>query len=515
MKAGIATRQEACTLGNKPTPSDPKKCVLLSEIGTYGCRLVADPSVDYVSYQAVKYSDLERMLGSFTFSFDMNGHGTAIPSQTVTENEHATEPTAPTASGYRFNGWFKDDGTFQQPWIFDIDKVTANTEVHAQWGVGQYTLRVNALPSSEYGYVTGGGIYEAGTSVSIQAFPNEGYAFLQWKEGESKTNPRTVTVNNDSEYNALFYRVPTGSPLRLVDTNKFLYTYDEWASIPSASKPTAIGVAVFDQPLASWLVFYKTNVPNGGQSVLGDSNNLPNPPFVPGKASEFLYPHSGKASSDIYLNKWPNSPTYAANRAAALTDGGLSWYVPNLYEITQLFSIANESEAGAHDGFNSYFSLASGCTTLTVCADGSGHAYWTSDIGWGGGHGTSGKIEPFRVYFRDNSWFQYWSSGNYVYTTDPNYFRPCARIPIHSVHATFSRGGGTDIIQGNPPSYISVSSGESFMLPSSGMVHQSLSFLGWQRPQGAITPGITGNILLPGTYVHITSNSEFVAVWGE
>lgn len=60
--------------------------------------------------------------------------------------------------------------------------------------------------SPTMGSVIGGGSYEEGTTVTIQAVPNSCYEFAHWQDG-SVQNPRTVVVNGDMTYTASF--VPT------------------------------------------------------------------------------------------------------------------------------------------------------------------------------------------------------------------------------------------------------------------------------------------------------------------
>ncbi len=64
--------------------------------------------------------------------FDVNGHGTAPSSLTAKYNTKISEPTAPTADGYTFGGWYKDSDCTEK-WIFGTDTVTANTTLYAKW----------------------------------------------------------------------------------------------------------------------------------------------------------------------------------------------------------------------------------------------------------------------------------------------------------------------------------------------------------------------------------------------
>ena len=67
-----------------------------------------------------------------TVTFNANGHGTAPAAQTVATGGKATEPTAPTAEGYTFGGWYKEASCINE-WTFATDTVSADTTLYAKW----------------------------------------------------------------------------------------------------------------------------------------------------------------------------------------------------------------------------------------------------------------------------------------------------------------------------------------------------------------------------------------------
>jgi uncharacterized repeat protein (TIGR02543 family) len=70
---------------------------------------------------------------TYTVTFNANGHGTAPAALTgVTNGSTISAPTAPTASGYTFGGWYKED-TCANQWNFASDTVTAATTLYAKW----------------------------------------------------------------------------------------------------------------------------------------------------------------------------------------------------------------------------------------------------------------------------------------------------------------------------------------------------------------------------------------------
>ncbi len=69
---------------------------------------------------------------TYSVTFDVQGHGTAPATQTVTAGGHATEPTAPSETGWTFGGWYKEAGCDNQ-YVFATEVVNENTIVYAKW----------------------------------------------------------------------------------------------------------------------------------------------------------------------------------------------------------------------------------------------------------------------------------------------------------------------------------------------------------------------------------------------
>lgn len=68
-----------------------------------------------------------------TVTFNANGHGTAPAPQNIewSNQDKATEPTAPTADGYNFLGWYTN-AACTTPWNFD-NIVTGDMTLYAKW----------------------------------------------------------------------------------------------------------------------------------------------------------------------------------------------------------------------------------------------------------------------------------------------------------------------------------------------------------------------------------------------
>lgn len=68
---------------------------------------------------------------TYNVNFEMGEHGKQVPAQTVVAGQKAAVPTAPTAKGWVFKGWYADK-ELKTPFDFNI-AITADTTVYAKW----------------------------------------------------------------------------------------------------------------------------------------------------------------------------------------------------------------------------------------------------------------------------------------------------------------------------------------------------------------------------------------------
>ena len=124
--------------------------------------------------------------GYHTVTFDMKGHGTQVAAQNIADGGVATTPTpAPTASNYRFDGWYTDPGctsaySFATPVVADIT-------LYAKWtytgggGAANYTVRFMANGGTgtmaNQQRTVGDGV-----ALTANAFTRSGYTFANWKD---------------------------------------------------------------------------------------------------------------------------------------------------------------------------------------------------------------------------------------------------------------------------------------------------------------------------------------------
>ena len=84
-----------------------------------------------VTLDGIPYNIKVTDANEFTVSFEMNGHGTQVPSQQVDLNGKATKPADPSESGYIFGGWYADSGLKTQ-FTFN-EEIKKDTTVYARW----------------------------------------------------------------------------------------------------------------------------------------------------------------------------------------------------------------------------------------------------------------------------------------------------------------------------------------------------------------------------------------------
>ena len=141
---------------------------------------------------------------------------TANPTNGGTVTGAGSYPSGSTATlkaiantGYIFTNWTKDGSVVSTDATYSFT-VSENASYVANFTVApQYAITVTANPT-EGGTVTGAGNYYQGTSVTLTATANTGYAFVNWTKNGAQvsTNPTyTFTVTGAGNYVANFETV--------------------------------------------------------------------------------------------------------------------------------------------------------------------------------------------------------------------------------------------------------------------------------------------------------------------
>ena len=148
---------------------------------------------------------IEEEIAQYTITANANNNSWGTVTGGGTYNAGATCTLVATpASGYQFQSW-KKNGTVVSTNASYSFTVTENATYTAYFGeapINYYTITTVVTPNGA-GTVTGGGTYQEGSSVTVEAIPNVGYTFAQWQNG-STLNPFTTTVTHDITYTAYF-----------------------------------------------------------------------------------------------------------------------------------------------------------------------------------------------------------------------------------------------------------------------------------------------------------------------
>ena len=134
-------------------------------------------------------------------TYNMQSHGTnpASNGYVVAYGSTLTAPTAPTASGYTFGGWYKE-AACTNAWNFSTDTVTADTVLYAKWTANSHSV---TYPTTTTGYSLGGTkptTANYGTTVSFTVAPTSGYRIKSVKYTPAGGSATNCTAGSSNEY---------------------------------------------------------------------------------------------------------------------------------------------------------------------------------------------------------------------------------------------------------------------------------------------------------------------------
>lgn len=152
---------------------------------------------------ASKYAfELEEVVANvYTLTTNVVGEGSVEGNAgSYVEGTTATLTATP-AEHYDFLNWtYGSETSTDNPLIITVNSdltVTANFQEHTK-----YTITASAA-NNAMGYVTGGGTYYAGETVTLKAVANSTYCFVNWSDGNTDAT-RTFTATTDVTLKANF-----------------------------------------------------------------------------------------------------------------------------------------------------------------------------------------------------------------------------------------------------------------------------------------------------------------------
>ena len=275
------------------------------------------------------------------------------------------------ASGYQFDSWKKNGNVVSTNpnYSFTVTENATYTAYFSQTPVTYYTITTNVTPSGS-GTVTGGGTYPAGSSITLEAIPNNGYAFSQWQDG-STSNPRTLTVNGDATYTATFtqlqYTITTsispagagtvtgggayhyGDNCTLTATANSGYEFQGWNDGNTQNPRTftvtgnAAYTAIFSEVGATYYTVTATVSPSGAGTVTGTGTY---------EAGSVITLHA-VANPGYTFDRWSDNSTQ--NPRTVTVNGDMdftAYFNQNQYVITV---VASPSNGGSVTGGGAYY----------------------------------------------------------------------------------------------------------------------------------------------------------------
>ena len=147
----------------------------------------------FVALFAISQYTIEVVSDNPTYGF-VTGGGTYYYGDTI---EIAATPYI----GFEFVSW--TDGNTDNPRTVIV---TENMTYTAHFQLQQCIIKTEVTPE-DAGTIEGGGTYDYGSTVQLVVHNNTGYRFQMWDDGNI-TNPRTIFVEGDATYTAVFEPLP-------------------------------------------------------------------------------------------------------------------------------------------------------------------------------------------------------------------------------------------------------------------------------------------------------------------
>lgn len=335
-----------------------------------------------------------------TVTFDENGHGTKPTAQRVIKGSKITEPTALSATGYTFGGWYKEAACTNK-WNFTTDLANTDLTLYAKWSPISYNINYTAPTNGTYTIQVGSkAAVSANTTanyketITLANTPNKGYLFDKWTitPTVSITNSRTFSMPaNDvtiaatftlEEYTITYHNIDGAThtnpanytvetpTITLQAPTRELYTFEGWYQQAdfSGDKVTQItnGTTGNIDLYAKWsetkysVNIYTNNSHYGITTPSGANWVGPTPVEIT------AIPHNG-----YHFTEWTATggatianTTSATTSVTAISTGTvIAHFVESLYDITV------QASNNAHGKVTQSATQAGVSTAITITAD--------------------------------------------------------------------------------------------------------------------------------------------------
>ena len=115
--------------------------------GIYGSKdvpiRILDGLIAFLIVLTVALTAVFAINGGYVVSFDTDG-GEVIESKKLRHGSFSEDPGTPVKAGYEFEGWFYGPD-LENPWYFDINKVSEDVTLTARWTPAKVTVRFHLV----------------------------------------------------------------------------------------------------------------------------------------------------------------------------------------------------------------------------------------------------------------------------------------------------------------------------------------------------------------------------------
>ena len=171
--------------------------------------------------------------GEYTLTVNTVGQGTVEidPPGGIYEAGTEVTLTAEPDPGWGFSGWSGDLTGSTNPATITMD---SDKNITATFVEGDYTLTVNTIGQGSVTLDPPGGVYEAGTLVTLTATADRYWEFSQWSgDLTGSANPKTISMDTKKNITATFVEAPPDFDYLWEDFEGTFVSASDYGSIPS------------------------------------------------------------------------------------------------------------------------------------------------------------------------------------------------------------------------------------------------------------------------------------------
>jgi len=139
---------------------------------------------------------------SYTVTYNTNG-GSEVASVSAAHAAKLTAPTAPTKTGYGFDGWYKEEA-LTTAWDFETDTVTAAVTLYAKWKTGSFTISYELNGGTNAAENPANYTIET-ADITLSDAAKTGYAFAGWFEKEDLSGDAVTKIVKGSSGDKKIY----------------------------------------------------------------------------------------------------------------------------------------------------------------------------------------------------------------------------------------------------------------------------------------------------------------------